>query len=172
MREGDFFDLDFDDLEAGTKASTRGRTITEADLMGFSALTGDWHRQHSDAEWAGTSAFGERIAHGMLVLSYAIGLLAIDDERVVALRGIRQVVFKRPAPIGTTIHAVVEIAEKKPLDASHGLVSMRVDVRGGEERLLARGTVDVLWRRRGGGATNGVVADAEPSSFIDGRLCI
>ena len=60
--------------------TTRGRTITEADLVSFSALTGDWHPQHADAAWAAESPFGERIAHGMLVLSYAVGLLPIDPD--------------------------------------------------------------------------------------------
>ena len=75
---------------------TRGRTITETDLVSFSALTGDWHPQHADAGWAAASPFGERIAHGMLVLSYGVGLLPIDPERVVALQGLRNAVFKRP----------------------------------------------------------------------------
>ena len=67
--------LDFDRLETGLAVTTRGRTITESDLVSFSALTGDWHPQHADASWAAESPFGERIAHGMLVLSYAVGLL-------------------------------------------------------------------------------------------------
>ena len=94
------FDRDFDRLEEGARFASRGRTITESDLVSFSALTGDWHPQHADADWAAASQFGERIAHGMLVLSYAIGLLPIDPDRVVALRGIRGVIFKRPVPIG------------------------------------------------------------------------
>jgi acyl dehydratase len=64
-----------------------GRTITEGDLVSFSALTGDWHPQHSDVEWAMGSQFSERVAHGMLVLSYSIGLAPLDPDRVVALRG-------------------------------------------------------------------------------------
>ena len=102
--------VDFDRLEVGTRVVTRGRTITETDLVSFSALTGDWHPQHADAEWAAASPFGERIAHGMLVLSYGVGLLPIDPERVVALRGLRNVVFKRPVPIGCTISVEAEIA--------------------------------------------------------------
>ena len=73
--------LDFDRLETGLAVTTRGRTITESDLVSFSALTGDWHPQHADASWAAESTFGERIAHGMLVLSYAVGLLPIDPAR-------------------------------------------------------------------------------------------
>ncbi len=127
----------------------RGRTITEADLVSFAALTGDWHPQHADADWAARSPFGERIAHGMLVLSYAIGLLPIDPERVTALRGLRSVVFKRPAPIGTTIHAEAEIAGLRELDPGHGLVELGLRVRDAEGSLLIRATIDALWKREG-----------------------
>jgi acyl dehydratase len=139
--------LDFDHLEEGAAVATRGRTITEADLVSFAALTGDWHPQHADADWAAGSPFGERIAHGMLVLSYAIGLLPIDPDRVTALRGLRSVVFKRPAPIGATIRAEAEVAALRPLDDDHGLVELSVRVRDGEGRLLVRATIDALWRR-------------------------
>ncbi len=140
--------LDFDRLEIGARLRTRGRTITEADLVSFAALTGDWHPQHADATWAAESAFGERIAHGMLVLSYAIGLLPIDPERVMALRGLRSVVFKRPVPIGATIHAEAEIAGLRPLDPEHGLVELALRVRDADDKLVARATIDALWRRR------------------------
>jgi acyl dehydratase len=137
----------FDELEEGAAVMTSGRTITEADLVSFSALTGDWHPQHADADWAGRSQFGERIAHGMLVLSYAVGLLPIDPERVTALRGLRSVVFKRPARIGTTIRAEAEVAALRPLDDEHGLVELALRVRDVDGRLLARATIEALWRR-------------------------
>ncbi|HEY8001619.1 MAG TPA: MaoC/PaaZ C-terminal domain-containing protein [Solirubrobacterales bacterium] len=139
--------LDFDRLETGASIKTRGRTITEADLVSFSALTGDWHPQHADASWAAESPFGERIAHGMLVLSYAIGLLPIDPERVTALRGLRSVVFKRPVPIGATITAEAEIAALRPLDPGHGLVELLLRVRDADGKLVMRATIDALWRR-------------------------
>jgi 3-hydroxybutyryl-CoA dehydratase len=93
----------FDELELGEEFETRGRTVTEADVVGFAALTGDLHPQHTDAEWASRSPFGERIAHGMLILSYAVGLAPLDPERVLALRRLRDIVFKRPVVLGDTI---------------------------------------------------------------------
>ena len=104
------FAQEFDALEGGERFVTQGRTITESDLVSFAALTGDFHPQHVDASWAASSRFGERIAHGMLVLSYAIGLLPIDPERVVALRRVSDVVFKHPVYIGDTIHVEGELA--------------------------------------------------------------
>lgn len=158
------FSRDFDRLEVGAEAITRARTITEADLVSFSALTGDWHPQHSDAAWAARSPFGERIAHGMLVLSYAIGLLPIDPERVTALRAIRQVTFKRPVPIGETIRARARVLEARPLDQAQGRVTLGVQVQGADGRLLARATIDAIWRRLS-------PADREPrSEAVRGRI--
>lgn len=163
------FDRDFDRLEAGAAVETPGRTITEADLVSFAALTGDWHPQHADAAWATESPFGERIAHGMLVLSYAIGLLPIDPQRVVALRGIRDAVFKRPAPIGTTIAATAEITATRPLDDRHGLVTLAVRVRDSERRLLCRFSLDALWRAS---AAPRPAAEADLSPFNGANLLI
>ena len=74
---------DFDRLAIGTRFASRGRTVTEADVAAFASLTGDMHPQHTDAVWAARSPFGARIAHGMLVLSYAMGLLSLDPERLI-----------------------------------------------------------------------------------------
>src|SRR2546426_2562164 len=71
----DLFARYFDDIEVGDSFTTKGRTVTEADLVNFAALTWDTYPLHVDAEWASNTMFGERIAHGMLVLSYAAGLV-------------------------------------------------------------------------------------------------
>src|SRR5204862_7517956 len=76
----------FDDLRIGDAMESSGRTVTEYDVVSFASLTGDWHPQHADAAWAAESPFGRRIAHGMLVISYALGLLPIDPRVVMALR--------------------------------------------------------------------------------------
>ena len=169
--------LDFDRLDVGAAFVSRARTITEADLVSFSALTGDWHPQHADAEWAAESPFGERIAHGMLVLSYSVGVLPIDPDRVVALRGLRNVVFKRPVPIGTTISVEVEVAALRPLDSGHGLVELGLRVRDGEGKLLARAVLEALWRREPATAErasgNGSApAEVELSPCDEGRVLL
>jgi 3-hydroxybutyryl-CoA dehydratase len=161
--------------EIGARLTGRGRTICEADITSFAALTGDWHPQHADAEWAAQSPFGERIAHGMLVLSYAIGLLPIDPDRVVALRAVRNVVFKRPVAIGTTIRAEAEVAAIRPLDDEHSLVELALRVRGDDGLLVVRGVVEVLWRGEAPAAAakaaaNGVAGELELSPFADGRV--
>ena len=147
--------LDFDALEGGERFVTRGRTITEADIVQFATLTGDMHPQHTDAAWAAESRFGERIAHGMLVLSYAVGLVPLDPERVVALRRVADVVFKHPAYIGDTIRVDGRIESLKPVDDQHGLVEAQWKIVTQRGRTVARARVEMLWRRSPVGAELG-----------------
>lgn len=139
--------IDFDALETGARFRTLGRTVCEADVQGFATLTGDTHPQHTDAEWSAGSIFGERIAHGLLVLSFAAGLVRFDPGRVVALRRVRDVVFKQPVRFGNTIHVEGEIAGKQELDAGHGLVEVRLRVVNQRGKLVMRATLEVIWRR-------------------------
>jgi acyl dehydratase len=140
------FSLPFEDIPVGAPFTSRARTVTEADVVGFAALTGDWHPQHADAEWASSSVFGERIAHGMLVISFAVGLVPFDPERVLALRRITDVVFKRPVRLGDTIHVEGKVAERRPVSDDAGLVTFAWSVLNQEGQLVCRARVEVLWR--------------------------
>jgi acyl dehydratase len=141
------FSRSFDDLAPGQSFTTRGRTITEADVVGFAGLTGDFHPQHVDAAWSQDSAFGERIAHGLLVLSVAAGLVPFDPQRVIALRRVRDVVFKRPVRFGDTITVEGQVKSLSELDEGTGLVAVGLTVCGAGGRTVARATVEVLWAR-------------------------
>jgi 3-hydroxybutyryl-CoA dehydratase len=136
----------FEALEVGQEFTTRGRTVTEADVVGFAQLTGDWHPQHTDAQWAETSPFGERIAHGLLVVSLAAGLVPFDPGRVVALRQVSQATFKRPLRFGDTVHVEGRIAELTPVSPEAGLVTLAWSVVNQDDRVVCRARVDVLWR--------------------------
>jgi 3-hydroxybutyryl-CoA dehydratase len=138
---------DFEALAVGDRFATRARTVTEADVASFASLTGDMHPQHTDAVWAAAGPFGERIAHGMLVVSYALGLLAFDPDRVIALRRLRDVVFKRPVALGDTIHVEGRVERLDEVDAATGIVGVRVDVVNQRARIVVRAGIDVLWRR-------------------------
>ena len=140
-------DLPFERLTEGTTFETRGRTVTEADVVAFAAQTGDWHPQHADAEWARDSAFGERIAHGMLVLSYAVGLVEFDPDRVVALRRVADAVFKRPVRLGDTIRVRGVVTGLDPVSDDAGLVTLAWTIVNQEGKTVVRARVEVVWRR-------------------------
>ncbi|HWC08593.1 MAG TPA: MaoC/PaaZ C-terminal domain-containing protein [Solirubrobacterales bacterium] len=138
---------DFDALAVGDRFVSRARTITEADLVGFSTLTGDFHPLHTDAEWAAASEFGGRIAHGMLLLSYCVGLVPLDPAHVLALRGFESVAFKRPVRIGDTVHVEGRLDSKKELDAATGLVVFAWKIVNQRDEVVALVKVRVVWRR-------------------------
>jgi acyl dehydratase len=140
-------DAEFDSLAVGDRFATRGRTITEADVVSFACLTGDMHPQHTDATWASTSVFGERVAHGMLVASFALGLLPFDPDRVIALRRVRDAVFKRPVSLGDTIRVAGRIDRVDEVDEATGIVGVRLDVINQRKLVVARLAAEVLWRR-------------------------
>jgi 3-hydroxybutyryl-CoA dehydratase len=136
----------FEQLAVGDRFESGQRTVCDTDVIVFSALTGDWHPQHCDPEWAARSPFGERIAHGMLVLSLAVGLVPLDPERVLALRRVGDVVFKRPVRLDDVISVSGEIAALRPVDAHSGLVEFVWQIRNQDGALVARASVQVLWR--------------------------
>ena len=139
----------FDELVEGATFATRGRTVTEADVVAFASLTGDFHPIHTDAVWAAAGPFGERIAHGMLLMSFAVGLVPLDPRRLVALRALKDVTFKRPVTLGATIKVKGSIRSLRPMTAEAGLVGFTWSIVDEHDRLACRATVDVLWAREG-----------------------
>ena len=137
----------FDDLQTGMRFTTPLRVVDERDVQLFAALTGDHHPQHTDAAWAARSPFGERIAHGLLVVSLATGLVPFDPDRVVALRRLTDCVFKRPLRLGAALRVDGAIAGLRPLSGPAGVVELRWQVRDDEGQLCCRATVEVLWAR-------------------------
>jgi acyl dehydratase len=138
---------DFDELEVGGRFVSPGRTITETDLVSFASLTGDFHPLHTDAEWAAASEFNGRIAHGMLLLSYCVGLVPLDPAHVLALRGFERVAFKRPVRIGDTIHVEGALESKQELDEASGLAVFAWKIVNQRSEVVALVKVRVVWRR-------------------------
>ena len=137
----------FEEIEVGEAYESPGRTVTEADIVLFAGLSGDYNILHTDAEFMKASIFGERIAHGLLVLSCAAGLVPFDPDRVVALRRVRAATFKRPVRLGATIHVEGRIADVAPAGDDTGLVAVDLDVRDERDRTVIRGQVEVVWGR-------------------------
>lgn len=137
----------FGALHVGMQVITRGRTLTETDLVTFATLTGDMHPQHMDAEWAADTPFGGRIVHGMLLLSYAVGLADFDPQWVVALRAIERVVFKRPGTVGDTIRVEASVRSLRAVSDHRGLVGLELAI-ANQRHLLVRARMSVLWRQQ------------------------
>ncbi len=114
----------FDDYRIGESRRTNGRTITEADIVLHAGQTGDFFPHHMDAEWAKTQPFGQRIAHGTLILSVAVGLTADRINPVAFSYGYDRIRFIRPVFIGDTIHVDAVIQEKRddPKRSGYGFV--------------------------------------------------
>ncbi len=118
----------FEDYEVGERRTTPGRTITEADIGAFAGLTGDWHPLHTDTTYAEESSYGQRIAHGMLVLSIGsalvtrLGQYEAMPQSFIAFYGMEEVKFLAPVFIGDTIHLETEISALEPKDEARGIV--------------------------------------------------
>ncbi|MBI2876254.1 MAG: MaoC family dehydratase N-terminal domain-containing protein [Candidatus Tectomicrobia bacterium] len=118
----------FDEIQVGDKVTSQGRTITESDIVLFAAITGDWNELHTNAEYARQSRFGERIAHGPLMVAIAGGMCfgrEIQSEVAIAFYGWDRVRITAPTKIGDTIWVESEIMEKQERDARSGLVTLR-----------------------------------------------
>jgi 3-hydroxybutyryl-CoA dehydratase len=140
------FNCGFHELNTGDRFTTAERVVAEADILEFAALTGDRHPQHVDPGWAADSRFGEQIAHGLLVLSFAVGLMPLDPHRVVALRRVTDAVFKQPVKIGDAVHIEGKITALKQVDDEHGLVETSLRILNQDSRLVARLRAELVWR--------------------------
>lgn len=118
----------YDDFQLGERILTRSRTVTEADIVMFAAFSGDWHPLHVDEEYAKKAMFGERIAHGFLVLSVATGLMGLADMAILAFYGMDRVRFMAPTKIGDTLRVEMEVAEKVDRKEKEGIVTLKVMV--------------------------------------------
>lgn len=132
----------FEEFEAGQTVVTAGRTVTEGDIVHFAGLSGDFNQIHTDAEYAAGTMFGERIAHGLLVLSMASGLAVqtgIIEGTVLAFRELEWK-FSRPVMIGDTVHVEIEVEETKAVPRlGGGNVTMKISVRNQNDDVVHRG---------------------------------
>ncbi len=119
----------FEDYQLGDERVTGGRTITEADFVIHAGQTGDFFPHHMDAEFAKTTDFGQRIAHGTLTFAIGVGLTASFINPVAFSYGYDRLRFTAPVFIGDTIHTKVTIHEKKDAKKpGQGIVTERLQV--------------------------------------------
>ena len=108
--------LYWEEWEVGAEFFTSARTITEADIVNFAGISGDYNPLHIDEEFCRKTQFGTRIAHGPLIYSIAAGLLFqlhLYDDTLIAFLGFDSLKFTKPVKIGDTIHVRIEVMEKR-----------------------------------------------------------
>lgn len=150
------FDRYYDELSVGDRREFRGVTVTESHVVGFAGITGDNYVLHMDDEYARTTQFGQRVAHGLLVLSMGAGLIPLEAGRVVAFLGMSEVRFLAPTFLGDTVHPTMEVLATKDRGPG-GLVSIREEIINQRGECVISATLSVLVARRPGSA------DATPS---------
>ena len=103
----------FEDYQTGGVRTSPARTITEADIRRHAEETGDFHPIHLDAAWAATTEFRQRIAHGTLIFSVAVGQTAAEINPAAFSYGYDRLRFIRPVFIGDTLTARCTVKEKR-----------------------------------------------------------
>lgn len=156
------------DLHVGMAFRSPGRTITDADLMGFAGLTGDFSELHTSDVYAKNSQFGRRVAHGMLGLAYAHGLMWARTgelrETAVAFLGINDWKFIEPIFIGDTIFVNYQISELRDSKSrpTQAIAIFDVSIVDQNDRVVQRGSKALLVSKV---PLLAVAAGGSPSSF-------
>lgn len=134
--------LYFEEFEVGQQLATAARTITEADIVNFAGLSGDFNAIHTDAVYAAQDTFGQRVAHGLLVQSIATGLMVqsgVIEGTVLAFREL-SVKFSLPVFIGDTVHVQASVMETKEFRRlGGGNVTIKYSVINHEGKTVQRG---------------------------------
>ena len=141
----------FEEIEVGEEYLSPGRTVTEADIVSFAGLSGDYNVLHTDAEFMKDSIYGERIAHGLLGLSISSGLLsrAMRPYAIVAFLGLRWK-FKGPIRIGDTIKVKARVlARRETSKPGQGIVTVERQVLNQKGEVVQEGETDLMVARRG-----------------------
>jgi acyl dehydratase len=140
----------FDDIAVGEEYESPGRTVTEADIVLFAGLSGDYNVVHTDAELMKKSVFGERIAHGLLGLAIQAGLFtrATPAYATLAFLGLRWK-FKAPIKIGDTIRLRARVLTKKETSqGDRGVITLERTVLNQRDEVVQEGETDLMVERR------------------------
>ena len=123
--------LYFDDFAVDSVSVSQTRTVTEADIVNFAGLSGDFIELHMSERYSAAGPFGRRIAHGALVFSMSTGLtiqLGQFTDTVIAFYGIDKLRFTQPVFIGDTIHIAKKVVSKQPKGDGRGLITFETTV--------------------------------------------
>ena len=144
--------LFFEEFEMGLQVKTTGRTITEADVTNFAGVSGDYNQIHTDAEYSKDTPAGGRIAHGLLIMSIASGLVVLTgmmEGTVLVFREIKNWKFIKPVYFNDTIHVEVNVVGLKAFRRlGGGLVETEIDVRNQNDETVMKGVWSSLIRSK------------------------
>jgi acyl dehydratase len=142
----------FDDFRLGETFTTAARTVTEGAVEHFAGLSGDFNPLHTDEESARQGPMKGRIAHGMLVLAIATGLvnqLGLYEGTTLALLGMDRIRWTAPVKLGDTIHAVLTVKEtRKSSKPDRGVLVVDVAVRNQRDETVCQAEWTTLMARR------------------------
>ncbi len=145
----------YEDCNVGDKTVTPGRTITETDIVMFSAMTGDWNAMHSDEEYASKhTGFGRRVAQGLLILSTGLGLLSRNGwftfwpKSLECITSMDKCRFHAPVAIQDTIRLEAEIIAKQDMSPAMGLITTRLRIRNQRNEKVLTADVKIMARRK------------------------
>jgi acyl dehydratase len=146
---GEWQGASFESLAVGQTFASPARTITESDIVAFAGLSGDYNQLHTDAVYAAGGPYGRRVAHGLLTLSVATGLVARlgwFEQAVLAFRELR-CRFRKPVFAGDTIRVSLEVVRMRSLPrAGGGMVELDVRVLNQEDVLVLSSRWSALMR--------------------------
>jgi acyl dehydratase len=144
--------LTFEQFNIGDTFESQARTVNESDVAQFAGLSGDFNPLHTDAEFAKTTPFGQRIAHGMLVMAMATGMAnwtGVFEGTTIALAE-QQIKYRGAVMFGDTIHLVLTVAEKKETSkADRGVVKFDANVIKQDGAAVIEGQWTLLMKRDG-----------------------
>jgi len=145
--------LTYEEFELGAIYDTQARTVTEADVVSFAGLSGDFNPLHTDAEAAKNTPFGERIAHGMLTVAMSTGMANMTGlmaGTTIALME-QTIKYKGAVKFGDTVRLQMEVIEKRETSKpDRGIVKLAARVLNQRDEVV----VDMVWtqlmKRQGG----------------------
>ena len=143
--------LYFDDVEIGQEWESSGRTVTEADVVNFAGLSGDFNPLHTDEVYGQSTPFGGRIAHGMLVVSVGTGLVNQTGWFAGTTLALLEITRKFVGVVkpGDTVHVAMDVASAKESSrGNRGVVTFNTRVVNQRDETVIEGQEVVMLRRR------------------------
>jgi acyl dehydratase len=144
--------LFWEEWNVGAEFRTSGRTVTEADLVIYSGLSGDYNPLHTDEEFCKATDFGTRVAHGPLVYAISAGLmfqLHLYDDTLIAFLGFENLRFTKPVKPGDTIHAKIKVLEKRETSRlDRGVMKRELQVINQRGEVVQEGIQSFLLKRK------------------------